>query len=196
MYSHIVFLYASCNLSDTLLMKLKKFFLFSLQTDDRSNIATYEPLRGPVIQLKNDHYREKPALPKSTDYDYDSPEYSHMSSSIRHLPSSSPPTSSSWLSRLSSHPHTSVSRKDKYEMSSSTNKPLSLDRGSALKLPRPSRDLIVGITPSAAKRIKPAGNVDSHSQVSNFFGDILRFFYLKFWKLLNGSFHNHLYKIK
>lgn len=140
----------------------------SSKTDDRSNIATYEPLRGPVIQLKNDHYREKPVLPKSMDYDYDnSPEYSHVPSSIRHLPSSSsPPSSSSWLSHPSSHPHTptSVARKDKYEMSSSTNKPLSLDRGNALKLPRPSRDLIVGMAPSAAKRIKPAGNVDSHSQ--------------------------------
>lgn len=158
--------------SDSLLVDKTETYLycFSLQTDDRSNIATYEPLRGPVIQLKNDHYREKPVLPKSMDYDYDnSPEYSHVPSSVRHLPSSSsPPSSSSWLSHPSSHPHTptSVARKDKYEMSSSTNKPLSLDRGNALKLPRPSRDLIVGMAPSAAKRIKPAGNVDSHNQVS------------------------------
>ncbi|XP_036358913.1 uncharacterized protein LOC115211904 isoform X5 [Octopus sinensis] len=149
------------------------------KSDERSNIATYEPLRGPVIQLKNDHYREKIPTPKSIDYDYEhlsTSGYSSLTSSARHLtsPSSPPPpppqqssSSSPWSLRLSQNSVLSSSSmtrsRDKYEVASNPSKSsLPLDRESLIKFPRQSRDF--GVVPSATKRMKPASNVDSHDQ--------------------------------
>ncbi|XP_029636510.1 polymerase delta-interacting protein 3 isoform X6 [Octopus sinensis] len=151
-------------------------------SDERSNIATYEPLRGPVIQLKNDHYREKIPTPKSIDYDYEhlsTSGYSSLTSSARHLtsPSSPPPpppqqssSSSPWSLRLSQNSVLSSSSmtrsRDKYEVASNPSKSsLPLDRESLIKFPRQSRDF--GVVPSATKRMKPASNVDSHDQFSS-----------------------------
>ncbi|XP_036358911.1 uncharacterized protein LOC115211904 isoform X2 [Octopus sinensis] len=152
------------------------------KSDERSNIATYEPLRGPVIQLKNDHYREKIPTPKSIDYDYEhlsTSGYSSLTSSARHLtsPSSPPPpppqqssSSSPWSLRLSQNSVLSSSSmtrsRDKYEVASNPSKSsLPLDRESLIKFPRQSRDF--GVVPSATKRMKPASNVDSHDQFSS-----------------------------
>ncbi|GAB1598955.1 polymerase delta-interacting protein 3-like isoform X3 [Argonauta hians] len=148
--------------------------------DERSNIATYEPLRGPIIQLKNDHYREKiPALKSSIEYDYknlNTSAYSPITSYTRHMSSPTSPaplphsslSPTPWSLRLSQStvPSSSMVRRDKYEVGSTPSKSsIPLDRDSLLKFPRQSREM--GVVPSATKRMKPASNVDSHDQFSS-----------------------------